>query len=55
MQKTNTEEYFDDLDLLEANIDPLDTKSLRKKEEILADLEMKKVKLRIKYVKKFAL
>ena len=43
-------EIDNDLDILEANIDPFDVESLRRKEKILAEIEDEKIMIKAKYL-----
>ena len=45
----------DEFDLLEATIDPEDVESLAKRARLKADIEQEKVKMKMKYLRKYAL
>lgn len=50
-----TQQVDDELDILEANIDPADIKSLVKRAKLEEEIEMEKRKMKAKFVMKFAL
>ena len=47
-------EVDDELDILEAYVDPLDFKTRRKKAKLLREIELEKVKMKSKYLTRFA-
>ena len=49
------EEVEDELDLLEANIDPRDVKSLRKQAMLRAEIEQEKIRLKCKFLYRYGL
>lgn len=50
-----TEEIEDELDLLEANIDPRDVKSLRKQAELRREIEAEKIAIKAKFLFRYGL
>jgi hypothetical protein len=57
MQDKNAEDNFteidNELDILEAHVDPLDVKTLRKKYKLQSEIEIEKTKMKCKFLFKY--
>lgn len=50
-----TDEFEDELDLLEATIDPRDVKSLRRQAELRREIENEKLSMKVKFLYRYGL